>query len=87
MLTPNPRPRRLIKPYQRRALVLLAGFGSAGCSEAIMLTHGFTVEQLAGLIRLGLVAATTEHVFDSAQISNRKLKITDAGQRALSGRR
>jgi hypothetical protein len=40
-----------------------------------------------GLIRLGLVAATTEHVVDRAQISSRKLKITDAGQRALSGRR
>ena len=85
MPTPNPRPRRLIKPYQRRALVLLAGFGDAGCSEAIMLTHGFTVGQLAELIRLGLIAA--EHVVGGGQTSNGKLKITEAGQRALSGRR
>lgn len=84
MPSPNP---RLIKPYQRRALVLLAGFGDAGCSEAIMLMHGFTAGQLGGLIRLGLVAATTVQASGGGQTSHRKLNIIEAGQRALSGRR
>jgi|EndMetStandDraft_2_1072991.scaffolds.fasta_scaffold84653_3 hypothetical protein len=48
-----------------------------------MLTHGFTVGQLTGLMRLGLVAATNEHAVRGGQTSNRKLKITEAGKRAL----
>jgi len=54
--------------------VLLAGIGDAGCGEAIMLTHSFTVGQLTGLMRLGLVAATTEQAVGGGQTSNRKLK-------------
>jgi Integrase core domain len=43
---PTPR-RRRPKPYQRRALTLLAGCGDAGCTEAVMRAHGFTAERLA----------------------------------------
>jgi hypothetical protein len=42
---------------QRRALRLLAG-GPHGCTEAIMLAHGFKPDLLAALVRDGL--ATTQ---------------------------
>ena len=59
---PHRRRRRVLKPYQRRALVLLAGCSTAGCTEAVMLLHGFTTEQLADLVRAGFAATTIERV-------------------------
>jgi hypothetical protein len=57
MSTPR---RRRPKPYQRRALTLLAGCGDAG--EEVMCAHGFTAEQLAELVRDGFVTKTRERV-------------------------
>jgi len=33
-----------------------------GCTEAIMLAHGFTIDLLVELVRAGLATATTERV-------------------------
>jgi hypothetical protein len=44
--------RRGPKPGRRRALELLASCRD-GCTEAIMVAHGFAVEMLADLIRDG----------------------------------
>jgi hypothetical protein len=80
---PTPR-RRILKPHQRRAIVLLAGCGAEGCTEAVMVVHGFTSDQLAGLVRTGLVAKTTERVASSGQTSEvKRFKLTEAGQQAL----
>jgi hypothetical protein len=35
------------KSTRRRALDVLAGCGTDGCTEAILRAHGFTVEQMA----------------------------------------
>jgi hypothetical protein len=77
--------RRLLKPYQRRALTLLAGCGSAGCQEAVMHAHGFTAGQLATMEHIGFAATTTERVVGSVgQISEiKRFKITEEGERAL----
>src|SRR5262245_30447125 len=56
----SPRLPRRPKPYLRRALALLAGCGSGGCTEHVMRMHGFTADQLAELVRFGFVATTTE---------------------------
>jgi hypothetical protein len=88
MPTPIPQPsrRRVLKPHQRRALVLLAGCSAAGCTEPVMLLHGFTAEQLTESVRVGFVATTTERAVGGAQmVEVTKLKITEAGQRALGG--
>jgi hypothetical protein len=53
--------RRRPKPDRRRALELLAA-SSDGCTEAIMLAHGFTVAQMVELVTAGLAMATTERV-------------------------
>jgi hypothetical protein len=74
------------KPHQRRALALLAGRGAAGCTEAVMLLHGFTAAQLAELVRVGFAATTIERVVGVAQtVEVTRLKITEVGQRALGG--
>jgi len=74
-----------IRAEQRRALRLLAG-GPHGCTEAILLAHGFKAELLAALVRDGL--ATTQRGTMRAgrrQIEIIWVMITDAGQRALTG--
>ena len=50
--TPRRSPHRHLKPGRRRALELLAGFRD-GCTEAIMLAHGFIVPLMAELVRAG----------------------------------
>jgi len=82
---PSPRPPRRPKPYLRRALALLAGCGSGGCTESVMRMHGFTADQLAELVRIGFVATTTERVIDEWRrpLEVKRLKITEAGDRAL----
>jgi hypothetical protein len=86
MQTPIPhgRRRRVLKPHQRRALVLLAGCSATGCTKAVMLLHGFTADQLAELVRVGFAATAIERVVGSAQtVEVTRLKITEEGQQAL----
>jgi hypothetical protein len=76
--------RRTPKPDHRRALELLASSGAEGCTEGIMLAHGFSVEQLVDLVRAGLATAETERVVArSSTFEVARVKITDAGRRAL----
>ena len=84
---PMPR-RRILKPHQRRAIVLLAGCGAEGCTEAVMLVHGFTTDQFAGLVRIGLIAKTTERVVSGGRTSEvKRFKLTEAGQQVLGDHR
>ena len=84
MPTTYSRRRRGPKPERRRALELLAA-SPDGCSEAIMLAHGFTVELLAGLVRAGLATATTERVVAPGYRGERaRVRITEAGRQALA---
>jgi hypothetical protein len=86
MPTPQRSRRRVLKPHQRRALVLLAGCSTAGCTKAVMLLHGFTAEQLAELVHVGFAATTIERAVGGAQTPEVEIyKITEAGQRALGG--
>jgi len=80
---PMPRPRRP-KPDRRRALELLASCRD-GCTEAIMLAHGITVEMLVGLIEAGLASASAERVrAGNKAIELARVRITEAGRRALA---
>jgi hypothetical protein len=82
---PSTGPPRRPRSYRRRALALLAGCGSAGCTEPAMRMHGFTTYQLAELVRAGFAALTTERVVGEFQqpLEVKRLKITEAGDRAL----
>jgi hypothetical protein len=75
--------RRLPKPDRRRALELLASCRH-GCTEAIMLAHGFTIPQMVELVRAGLASATAERVVAGGRtIEVARVRITEAGRRAL----
>ena len=81
----NPR-RRASKrnTARRRALELLAA-SPGGCTEAIVLAHGFTTDFLVDLIRVGLATAQTERaVAGGRTMQVTSMRITDAGRRALA---
>jgi hypothetical protein len=76
--TPPPPP----QADRRRALELLASCRD-GCTEAIMLAHGFTIEQMVQLVNAGLAAATAERVVAGKRtIEVARVRITEAGRRA-----
>jgi hypothetical protein len=73
-----------ISAEYRRALMLLAST-PLGCTEAILLAHGFKTELLALLVHDGLAATQPGTV----RAGRRRIEviwvmITDAGERALA---
>jgi hypothetical protein len=80
------RPRKVWRDAkQNRALRLLAG-SPHGCTEAIMLAHGFTVETLRRLVLDGFATASpgTAHA-GGRPLTVTWLMITDLGRQALAG--
>jgi hypothetical protein len=71
----------------RRALALLAGT-PRGCTESLMMAHGFKVEMLAGLVRDGFTVAEPEPMTAGGRkIAVTRIMITEAGRRALGSRK
>src|SRR5258706_11497609 len=69
---------------QRRILELLNGVWPHGYPEALLLAKGFDIELLTGLVREGLVTVVIETArADRRTIGVAKVRITDAGRRAL----
>ena len=86
MVLSGPMARRHPKPDRRRALELLAS-SPDGATEAIMIAHGFTVPQMVELVRSGLASATLERVVAGKRAMQiTRVRITDAGRRALAGK-
>jgi hypothetical protein len=50
-----------LTPDEHRALELIAA-ESTGCLEHLLVSHGYSVDFLSGLIRSGLAAVTAEHI-------------------------
>lgn len=88
MPTPShQRRKRAPKPERRRALELLASCRD-GCTEAIMLAHGFTVPQMVELVREGFATATAKRVVAGRRtIEVAQVRITEAGRQALASAR
>jgi hypothetical protein len=58
-----------------------------GCTEAMMLAHGFSIELLVELVHAGLATASAERrVAGRHPVEVTRVRITDAGRRALAGR-
>jgi hypothetical protein len=69
---------------RRRALELLAR-SPDGCTEALMLANGFTVEQMMVLVQSGLASAEPERmVVGPRTIERARVRITEAGRRVLN---
>jgi hypothetical protein len=73
-----------MSPCRRRALELLAA-SRGGCTEAIMLAHGFSIDMMVELVNAGLATATAERmVVGGKTIEVARVRITEAGRRALT---
>jgi hypothetical protein len=70
----------------RRALKLLADAGEQGCPGTRFFNHGFSFDMLADLIQHKLAAGHRETVkVGYRTIRVTRIRITDAGRRALEG--
>jgi hypothetical protein len=79
---PAPPRKRPLGAQQRRALQFLAG-SPFGATEAAMFLNGFKRPTLLRLIRAGL--ATPQHEIKAGGQTVGRIRITDAGRRALEG--
>jgi hypothetical protein len=72
---------------ERRLLELLAA-SDDGCTDALLRAHGFTLEVIIKVASTGLATAKAEHTFAAAgrAIEVTRVRITDAGRRALAER-
>src|SRR5260370_35196554 len=80
-----PTTRHLLKPEGRRALELLAPCRN-GCTETMMLAHGFSIDMMVELINSGLATGQTERVVDAHyQGEKGRMRSPQAGARAPAG--
>jgi hypothetical protein len=81
---PTPRRYHGLKADRRRALDLLVG-SRDGVAEAIMLAHGFTVEQMVELVRAGLATVSAERMIAGGRtIEVTRVQMREAGRGALA---
>src|SRR5262245_42680670 len=84
MPTSPSRRRRGPKPNRRRALELLASCPD-GCTETLMVAHGFTPELMIELLRAGFATAQPErYVAAGRTVEVCRVKITDGGRSVLA---
>jgi len=82
----NTQPQAQPPATRRRALELLAA-SRDGCTERVMMVHGFSVDILADMVRAKLAAAKIERVMAGGRPTEVVgVRITDAGSRTLSKR-
>jgi hypothetical protein len=84
MVAPRKKPPARLKPEQRRVLQMLASSGPSGLTEAILLSHGFSIELLVAITRADLAAVTIGNVRAGAStLTVVRLRITEAGLKAI----
>lgn len=72
--------KRGLDPNRRRALELLAA-SPDGCTEALLLAHGFGIDLLLDLIFAGLATANAERVVAGGRsMEVVRVRITEAGR-------
>jgi hypothetical protein len=70
----------------RRLLETLAG-SADGATDALLVAQGFHFDLMARLVRERLATAAPERTFAAGKsVEVTRLRITDAGRRALAGR-
>jgi hypothetical protein len=81
-MMPIPSRKPYLGPHQRQVLLLLADI-PFGATDAAISANGITRQTLARLIRAGLV--TTQREIKAAGQTIGRVRITEAGRRALEG--
>jgi hypothetical protein len=77
---------RYLTPERRRALQLIASSPRGIASELFVLAHEFSRDMLAGLVVAGLATVVAETLkADGPTIKVERVRITDAGRRAIEG--
>ena len=81
-----PRERHL-RSERRRALQLLASSSRGATEDLLVLADGFSRDMLAGLVLAGFATVVTEtkSAPRGVTIKVERIRITDAGRRALEG--
>jgi len=81
---PAPSRKRRTNTTRRRALELLDA-SREGCTEAVMLAHGFTVDMLVELVTARLATAQSERsVAGGRRVEVIRFRITETGRQTLS---
>jgi hypothetical protein len=71
--------------HEHRLLAMLAE-SVDGCTDVLLVAHGFDFELMARLVRERLATATPERTFAAGNpIEVTRVRITDAGRLALAG--
>jgi len=71
-------------PDECRLLELLST-SADGCTELHLAGQGFTLEQIVSLARAGFATSTTQRGYSGGHsVDLTRVRITDAGQRALA---
>jgi hypothetical protein len=73
----------MIAAEERRLLELLAA-AEEGCTEALLLAHGFAFATIFNVVKAGLAAAQAERLHAAGQPVE-IMRITDSGRCALAG--
>jgi hypothetical protein len=71
------------KPARHRMLELLAS-SPEGCTGALLVRNGFSIDLLVDPIRAGLATATPEWRMGPREIEVARVRITEAGRRVLT---
>jgi len=86
MVAPMRGPHRYRRPNpdRRRALELLAG-SRDGYTKAILRAHGFSMDMMVELVKVGLATTKRERmVAGGRQTDVARVRITEAGRQALA---
>jgi len=78
-------PKRQGSPEWRQALQLLAGSPRGATEDMLVLGHGLSPDTLAMLALAGLATVVTEPLAGASTIKIERMRITDAGRRAIEG--
>jgi hypothetical protein len=71
---------------ERRLLEMLAE-SADGCTDALLVAHGFDFDLMLRLVRERLATSTPERTFAAGKpVEVSRLRITDAARRALADR-
>ena len=71
-------------PAEQRDMLHFLATSARGCTEALLMAHGFKLQTIVALITAGLATASTEPVGTRRRTINvTRVRITDAGRRLL----